>query len=105
MRHRPLLCMLGLVFCPPALSAQWIVSDFAGTGQKGNSGDGGPASKAVISQVYGIGRSPDGALYICDTDNHQIRRIASDGTITLYAGTGNKGYSGDNGPALQADLN
>jgi DNA-binding beta-propeller fold protein YncE len=85
--------------------AAWTVSDFAGTGMKGSSGDGGPAAEARVSEIYGICRSPDGALYICDTDNHQIRKIAPDGTISLYAGTGKKGYSGDGGPALRADLN
>jgi len=86
-------------------SATWTVSDFAGVGKKGSTGDGGPAAKAVISEVYGICRPPDGALYVCDTDNHQIRKITRDGTISLVAGTGTKGYSGDGGPALKAELN
>jgi streptogramin lyase len=91
--------------CSTALATGWTVSDYAGTGQKGKSGDGGPAAKAMISEIYGICRSPDGALYVCDTDNHQIRKVAPDGTLSLYAGTGSMGYSGDNGPALEAELN
>ncbi len=102
---RACILILFLLCGSNASGAQWNVSDSAGTGRKGSGGDGGPAAKASISEIYGICRSPDGALYICDTDNHQIRRIAPDGAISLYAGTGKKGYSGDNGPALQADLN
>ena len=105
MYSRKLAFLLVLFSWSTLVGAQWTVSDFAGTGQKGNSAVNGPAIKASISQIYGICRSPDGALYICDTDNHQIRRIAPDGTISLYAGTGVKGYSGDNGPALKAELN
>ena len=105
MYRRACILILFLLCGSNALGAQWNVSDFAGTGIKGSAGDGGPAAKASISEIYGICRSPDGALYICDTDNHQIRRIAPDGTISLYAGTGKKGYSGDNGPALKAELN
>jgi len=105
MAQRLLIAFLLLHICCTAVSAEWTVTDFAGTGKKGSAGDGGPAAKAVISEIYGICRSPDGALYICDTDNHQIRKIAPDGMISLYAGTGTMGYSGDGGPALKAELN
>ncbi len=53
---------------------------------------------------FGIVRGPDGALYVCDTLNHAIRRVAANGTITTVAGTGKSGYSGDGGPAAQAEL-
>ncbi len=80
------------------------VSTFAGTGVKGFSGDGGPADRAQLNNVYGIGRGPDGALYLCDMDNHRIRRVAPDGTITTYAGSDQKGHAGDGGPATRATL-
>src|SRR5262245_26022196 len=57
------------------------VTTFAGTGQKGFSGDGGPASKAQLNNPFAIARGPDGALYICDVNNHRVRRVATDGTI------------------------
>src|SRR5204862_6979532 len=52
-----------------------------------------------------IARGPDGTLYICDVDNHRIRRVATDGTISTIAGSAAKGYSGDGGRAIQAALN
>ncbi len=81
------------------------ITTFAGTGTAGYSGDGGPATKAQLDQPFGIGRGPDGALYICDTNNHLIRKVDRTGVITTVAGTGKKGYAGDGGPALQAQLN
>ncbi|MEO6725123.1 MAG: hypothetical protein ABIU20_08015 [Blastocatellia bacterium] len=81
------------------------ISTFAGTGQAGYSGDGGQAGKAQLDNPFGIARGPDAALYVCDTMNHVIRRIARDGVITTVAGSGKKGYSGDGGPATNAELN
>ena len=95
-----------LAFLSPALTAHSAtVATFAGTGQKGNAGDGGPAAKAQLNNVFGLTRGPDGALYVCDTDNHQIRRIDPEGKISTIAGKGTKGYAGDGGPATQALLN
>jgi streptogramin lyase len=85
--------------------AKSIISTFAGNGQPGNSGDGGPATGARLDQPFGIVRGPDGALYICDTNNHLIRKVDRGGVISTVAGTGRKGYSGDGGPARQAELN
>ena len=98
---RPLLCLLAL--SPALFSAE--IHTIAGTGVKGFSGDGGPAAAAQLNNPFGIARGPDGALYICDMDNHRIRKITSDGKITTVAGNGQRGWSGDGGPALQAQLN
>src|SRR2546425_2411671 len=81
------------------------ITTFAGTGLAGYSGDNGPAGKAQLNNPYGITRGPEGALYICDMENHRIRKVSRDGDITTIAGTGKSGYSGDGGPALQAELN
>ena len=81
------------------------VSTFAGTGVKGFSGDGGPASAAQLNNPFAIARGPDGALYICDVDNHRIRRVTADGKISTCAGNGTRGYGGDGGPATAAALN
>jgi streptogramin lyase len=80
------------------------ITTFAGTGQRGFSGDGGPAIQAQLNAPFGVARGPDGALYVCDTMNHAVRRAAADGTITTVAGCGRKGYSGDGGPATKAEL-
>ena len=77
----------------------------AGNGSAGYSGDGGPALQAQLNQPFGVVRGPDGDLYICDTGNHVIRKVAADGTIDTVAGNGEAGYSGDGGPALEAALN
>ncbi len=98
---------------PAAVVTLWLlaeslsaatISTFAGTGEKGYSGDGGVATNAQINAPFGIVRGPDGALYVCDTFNHVIRRVKN-GRISTVAGTGKKGYSGDGGPAIKARLN
>ena len=48
---------------------------------------------------------PDGSLYIADSHNNRIRRVAPDGTISTVAGNGTSGFSGDGGPASAASLN
>ena len=87
-----------------AAQTKLAIVTFAGTGEKGYSGDGGPATKARLNGPFGVVRGPDGALYICDTMNHAIRRVAADGTISTVAGCGKKGYSGDGGPATKAGI-
>ena len=81
------------------------IHTIAGDGQAGYSGDGGPATEAQIKGPFGVLKGPDGGLYICDTYNHVIRRVDPNGKISTVAGTGQKGYSGDGGPATQARLN
>lgn len=101
--------MRGFVFLLLALFASaagaQTVSTFAGTGSKGFSGDGGPADKAQLNNPFAVARGPDGFIYICDVDNHRVRRVAKDGTISTFAGNGKKAYAGDGGPAIQASLN
>ncbi len=75
-------------------------------------GDGGPALEARMGQPYGqqadpagrITYLPDGSLVFADTDNNRIRMV-KDGIITTIAGTGERGYSGDGGPATEAKIN
>jgi DNA-binding beta-propeller fold protein YncE len=81
-------------------------SVFAGTGTVGNSGDNGPAASATLHDPHGIVMDKDGMLYVADTLNNTIRRIdTKTGVITRFAGTGEKGFSGDGGPAEHAAFN
>ncbi len=99
-----IVCSLALIVSlGPQLSAQ-TVSTVVGNGIKGFSGDGGPAAAAQVNNPYAVARGPDGLIYICDVDNQRIRRIEKNGTITTYAGNGQKGYAGDGGPATDAAL-
>ncbi len=77
----------------------------AGTGQKGYAGDGGSATAALIDEPYEIAFNKSRDLFFCDRTNHVVRRIDhKSGTISTVAGTGHEGFSGDGGPATQAQL-
>ena len=82
-----------------------VITTLAGTGAPGFSGDGGPAAKALFNEPRGIALDPAGALYIADSMNHRLRRISKDGAVTTLAGTGEAGFSGDDGPAAKAACN
>ena len=68
------------------------------------SGDGGPALEAKLACPHSLAVSPTGRLVIADSENHRIREVDSRGIIRTIAGTGTKGFGGDNGPAVNAHL-
>lgn len=81
------------------------VSHVAGTGEKGNAGDGGPAKSAKLNGPKGIAISPAGDLYLADTENHTIRRVnVKTGVITTVAGSGERG-DGPDGDPLKCRMN
>ena len=84
------------------VDANGVISTFAGTGVAGYSGDGFPAVKAQLNMPYGVILDKDDNLLIADSDNNVIRKIGSDGIIRTIAGTGQRGYEGDGGPASAA---
>jgi hypothetical protein len=86
------------------VDADGIIDTVAGTGVRGYSGDHGPGKAAQLAGPSRLKIGPDGNLYFCETRNHVIRRLHPDGTIDTFAGTGARGYSGDHGPAAQAQF-
>ena len=82
-----------------------IITTVAGNGVDGYAGDNGPAINAMLNRPSGVAVDAAGNLYIADTDNHCIRRVdAVNKTIRTIAGNGRAGYSGDDGPAINASL-
>ncbi len=85
------------------LGSSGLISTFAGTGTAGAGGDSGKAIAAQLRGPTALAVDGDGALLICDTGNHRVRRIAA-GVIGTFAGTGEQGFAGDGGPAGAARL-
>jgi uncharacterized protein (TIGR03437 family) len=83
--------------------ARGVVTTIAGNGSPSLSGDNGPAANAQFYQPEGVAIDSAGRMYIADTQNNCVRMI-SNGVITTVAGTGFRGFSGDNGPATSAQL-
>jgi sugar lactone lactonase YvrE len=85
------------------VTAAGAISTVAGNGTPGYSGDGGTATTAELFMPTGVAVDSAGDLFIADTGNNRIRKV-SNGTITLVAGNGTPGYSGNNGAATSASL-
>jgi sugar lactone lactonase YvrE len=84
-------------------AATRVISTVAGTGIIGYSGDGGPATAAMLALPQTVTVDGAGNLYIADTDNARVRKVdATTGTMSTVAGTGTGGFSGDGGPASAA---
>ena len=77
---------------------------FAGTGDPGNDGDGGPALAATLDSPAAVAVLPDGGVVVADAGQHRLRLVEPDGTIRAFAGTGEAGMAGDGGPAVDALL-
>lgn len=83
----------------------WVLSTVAGTGEQGYAGDGGPATQALLNNPFDLAFEAGGCLCFSDTFNHCIRRIDASGMLSTIAGTGERGFAGDGGPAITAQMN
>ena len=85
--------------------ATGIITTFAGNGEKVRGGDGIPATQASILGARAVCMDSRGNTYICEREGHGVRRVDANGIMSTLAGTGERGYEGDGGPALTATWN
>jgi DNA-binding beta-propeller fold protein YncE len=89
-----------------ANGAEWTITTVVGTGEQGRDGDGGPALAARLNNPFDVAFDADGNMIFSDTFNHRICRVdARTQRISTIAGTLERGFSGDGGPAIEAQLN
>ena len=86
------------------VNASGVIGTFAGTGVPGSQGDRGKAILAQLNGPTGLAMDTNGNLFVAERDGHRIRRISPDGIINTVAGTGRAGFSGDNSPAVNAEM-
>ncbi len=101
------VCLMAVLrWCAPGgaqvLPHAYRIETIAGSQRNG---DGGPAASAQLSRIQGIAVDRLGNLYLSEPDRHRVRKVSPAGILTTVAGTGVAGYSGDGGPAAQAQLN
>jgi uncharacterized protein (TIGR03437 family) len=87
------------------VSANGTISNFAGNGSAGNSGDGSAATKAQLNGPQGLAVDASGNVFIADTLNAKVRKVSASGVISTVAGNGTPGYGGDGSGAGSAQLN
>lgn len=100
--------VVALVMFVPAVSnaSAEIIETVAGTGQAADNGAAGLADQINIGQTFGVEFGADGALYVCEVENHRVRRVdLQTRRVTTVAGNGKAGYSGDGGLATNATMN
>lgn len=101
-----LLLLIGAAFVAGIGRAQapvYTIATVAGNATSGYAGDGGPATEAQLSNPCKIATDNSGNLFIGDQGNARIREV-SGGNINTVAGNGTSGYTGDGGPATQANI-
>jgi DNA-binding beta-propeller fold protein YncE len=87
------------------IDSKGIIHAVAGTGQKGAGGVGGPATKAEFNAPHSLAVTGNGDILVADTLNNRVCKIdGRSGLLTVIAGTGEHGFSGDGGPAREAQF-
>jgi sugar lactone lactonase YvrE len=100
------VCIIFYLTYSTAGADEFVIDSVAGTGTPENNGDSGPARLINIGDPFGVEIGPDGALYVTEVRNHRVRRLdLATGELSTVAGCGRRGYSGDGGPAIEAELN
>jgi sugar lactone lactonase YvrE len=79
-----------------------IINTFAGNGEKARAGDGLPAARASILGARAVCMDRQGNTYICEREGNGVRKVDASGIMSTFAGTGERGYTGDHGPARAA---
>ena len=80
------------------------MESFIRNGAPGFSGDGGAATNAQLNLPYGVAADASGDIFISDLNNGRIREVQASGIITTVAGSANRGFAGDGGPAVSAQM-
>jgi hypothetical protein len=96
--------VLLLLWAPAAPAATSNIFTVAGNGTLGFGGDDDLATEAQLSAPQAVAATADGGYLIADTGNNRVRRVSPAGIITTVAGNGTAGFSGDDGPATEAQL-
>ncbi|HTA84565.1 MAG TPA: SMP-30/gluconolactonase/LRE family protein [Bacteroidia bacterium] len=87
------------------VSTGGTITTVAGNGTAGMAGDNGAATAAKLNYPEGVAVDKSGNIYIADFSNSRVRMVNTAGTISTIAGDGSFGFTGDNGPAANAELN
>jgi DNA-binding beta-propeller fold protein YncE len=108
-RSRVLICLVTFMTvyeCGACQARKVFIETVAGTGSPEHSGDSGRVSAINIGNPFGVVIGLDGALYITEIQNHRVLQVdLKAGRVLTVAGCGQKGYAGDGGPAVDAELN
>ena len=100
------ICEVGSHVIRRVDSTTQVISTVAGTAVKGYSGNGGLATEAKLNEPYEVRFDKSGNMYFVEMMNHIVRKVdARTGIVSLVAGTGQPGFSGDGGPATEAEFN
>jgi uncharacterized protein (TIGR03437 family) len=109
--YRVTVDLAGNVYIPDSgnsrvrkVSPDGTITTFAGNGSSGYSGDGGPATSAVLNYPEAVAFDLAGNYYIADEGANVIRKVNPSGIISTAVGTGTAAYTGDGGPATSATL-
>jgi uncharacterized protein (TIGR03437 family) len=95
------ITLIGAALSAPILSQSFTVSTVAGTTRFVS---GAPATSTPLRRPFGVAEDAAGNIYVADQDDNRVFRVGTDGKIAPVAGTGQEGFSGDNGAATDAQL-